>query len=443
MTGLNLCYALAILSEAVIAWLYLEYLFPRRSNLIISSCTFFVGYMALFSISLLHNPVANIASFFLVTWVLILINYHCKLKISLIHVALLTFLMTVTDVFSNLFIGIFGHEFAEFTQTLAAAVPMAVISKLLYLLLSIFVSRLFKPQKHQHDEPKRILLLCVFPIISVGIGTLICYLGMHTQLNDATQIMIVVNMLSLLIMNLIFLVLYTHLQTANEERTALQLSLQKEEANAAYYRASQEQSETHRVLLHDIKKHFSVIQTLAQEGRVGNISSYISELEYHFFATVEVPRMSSDPILNSILLHTVRSCKDQQITFDCDVRTGCTASLDAIAITALYGNLLSNAVESAAKSVERRIEFSAICNQTQNSVTISVVNSCDAPPTPDGKGSWLSAKKTVGLHGMGLKSIARVLQKYNGVSKFYYDAEQHLFHHIVQLPLQPQTLDKV
>ena len=56
MTGLNLCYAVAVLSEAVIAWLYLEYLFPRRSNLIISSCTFFVGYMALFSISLLHNP---------------------------------------------------------------------------------------------------------------------------------------------------------------------------------------------------------------------------------------------------------------------------------------------------------------------------------------------------------------------------------------------------
>ena len=95
MTGIELCYAAAILSEAVIAWLYLEYLFHRRTPLFLSVITFFIGYALLFAISLFHKPIANIGSFFVVTWGLCLLNYRCKLKIGLLHVTLLTFLMTL------------------------------------------------------------------------------------------------------------------------------------------------------------------------------------------------------------------------------------------------------------------------------------------------------------------------------------------------------------
>ncbi len=49
--------------------------------------------------------------------------------------------------------------------------------------------------------------------------------------------------------DLIFLFLFNYLQSANEEKLQLQLRLQKEQADAAYYDALQKQLENQRVFV--------------------------------------------------------------------------------------------------------------------------------------------------------------------------------------------------
>ena len=51
----------------------------------------------------------------------------------------------------------------------------------------------------------------------------------------------IITVVTLLIANLIFLFLFNYLQSANEEKLQLQLSLQKEQADAAYYDAENKQ----------------------------------------------------------------------------------------------------------------------------------------------------------------------------------------------------------
>ncbi len=122
------------------------------------------------------------------------------------------------------------------------------------------------------------------------------------------------------------------------------------------------------------------------------------------------------------------------ICFEWNVREGCTGMMDAVTITALYSNLLSNAVEAAGQSKEKKIEFSAIYKPEQKSIVISVVNSCDLPPIPDGKGFFRSTKNTSQFHGVGMKSIARVLEKHHGISTHYYDNVHKRFHYLIQIP---------
>lgn len=38
-------------------------------------------------------------------------------------------------------------------------------------------------------------------------------------------------------------------------------------------------------------------------------------------------------------------------------------------------------------------------------------------------------------HGVGLKSIERIVQRYGGIQTMYYDSEEHRSHHVIHFPL--------
>ena len=108
--------------------------------------------------------------------------------------------------------------------------------------------------------------------------------------------------------------------------------------------------------------------------------------------------------------------------------------MDAPSVTTLYGNLLSNAFEAATLSTEKSVEVSVINNIHQNNIIISVINSCDIAPILENAGRFRSLKKGPGIHGVGLKSIERIVKKYHGIETMYYDDKNMRFHHIIQLP---------
>ena len=108
--------------------------------------------------------------------------------------------------------------------------------------------------------------------------------------------------------------------------------------------------------------------------------------------------------------------------------------MDAPSITALFENLLSNALEAASLSQDRYIELSIVRNMEQNTLTISVINSCDQKPDTEKDGTYKTAKKKAGFHGIGLKSINRVVKKYNGIASTWYNSATARFYHVIQFP---------
>lgn len=245
------------------------------------------------------------------------------------------------------------------------------------------------------------------------------------------KILMVTIVLTLLAVNLIFMLLYNQMQQLHADHLTMQLSLQREEADTAYYQALREQSEAQRILIHDIRNHLSTIDALARTDGSEAISDYIAKLDKTLLPQ-QHSRMCSDPILNLVLLQFRERCQKQNIVFQCDVRENCLTTLDAPSITTLYGNLLSNAIESAENSTDRIIELSVTRSEEQEIVIISVVNSCDIAPIPDSDGRFHTRKRDRNVHGVGLKSIQRIVDRHNGVSTMYYDSESKRFHHVVQ-----------
>lgn len=433
MMGEKLCFAILYIIESLIAWLYLEYLFSKKRTVTFLLFSFFIGYAVLFVFSLLNNTTINAISFSIANFILIKQNYQCNAKTALLHTAFLCFIMVGAEIIVALWIGLFGYEFSAYTYNFQVMVLLIILSKLLYLLFSTIGSRIFAPHKRLIEEPKQMVLFCGLPLLSSILAIVIVYMGMNAGISGAIGFMTIIIVVTLLVVNLMFLALYNALQKANEEYLALQLSMQKEQADIAYYSALQEQFENQRILIHDIKKHLGTIHDLAKQNDVAEIEMYISGLEDTFSPSNQV-KLCTDPILNLLLLRFRDNCKAKNIQFHCDVRENSSAFLDASSVTTLYGNLLSNALEAAEASTERQIELSVIRNAIQSVIVISVINSCDDPPTPDGNGGFRTRKTDRLLHGVGLRSIRRIVAKYHGVATMYYDPDNKQFHHVIQFP---------
>lgn len=430
----TICFAVVFVAEALTAWLYFEHLFSKKNQTQGLAASFVIGYAILFVVSRLDNTSINALAFSVINYTLITLNYQCSKKTALLHTAFLCFAMVGSEIFIALFIGLFGYDFSAYTYDHHVMIALAILSKLLYLMFSIIGSRIFAPHKHTSEEPQLMMLFCSLPLLSSSISIFIVYYGMTAGITGTIGIMTIMIVVTLLIVNLILLVLYNYLQRASEEHLALQLSIQQEQADTAYYKTLQEQFENQRILIHDIRKHLSTIDALAKQSGDVIIEEYVSSLNETFVPSHQA-KLCTEPILNLVLLRFRDECKSKHVTFHCDVRENISTFMDTSSITTLYGNLLSNALEAASSSLEKHIELSVTKNNLQSVIVISIINSCDVAPDPDGHGSFRTNKSDRTLHGVGLRSIHRIVKKYNGIATMYFDSHTKQFHHIIQFPV--------
>lgn len=276
MIGALILYVISFSAEAITAWLYFDFLLSKKKSVQFTVVVFAGGYSFLFAISRLDNTTLNAIAFCLVNFALILLGYECNRKTALLHTTFLCFLMVGSEIIINLIFNLFGFEFSAFTYNYNVMIMLAILSKLLYLGFSTIGSRKFAPHKHKAEEPQMMILFCTLPLLSAAIAIAMAYWGMVEGINGPIGIMTIVIVITLLVVNLIALVLYKYLQKTNEEYLTLQLSIQKEQADIAYYKALQEQFENHRILIHDIRNHLNTIGTLSKQSGDSEVEVYVS-----------------------------------------------------------------------------------------------------------------------------------------------------------------------
>ena len=73
------------------------------------------------------------------------------------------------------------------------------------------------------------------------------------------------------------------------------------------------------------------------------------------------------------------------------------------------------------------IKYISLTTVYRNRYSVIIVsNSCDTPSKQSGH-HLISTKSGAGLHGFGMKSVAKSIKKYDGDYEWEYDEERHLF----------------
>ena len=229
--------------------------------------------------------------------------------------------------------------------------------------------------------------------------------------------------------------IYNNTEKVNYDNLTMKLALLKDESNVEFYKMLQEQYDRQRILIHDVKNHMQIVNSLAVDGKTDEIQEYITKWGFDK-AFQNQTRYSDNDILNIIIAKLANDCKLNKIDLLCDIRDHCISFIDDVDVAALFGNLLSNAFESAVKSADKFIEIDIQIKPVQKKTIIRIVNSCDTKPIKSSEGLFISSKKNDEHHGIGQKSIARIVKKYSGTAESYFDETKKQFDWIIVMPMK-------
>lgn len=189
--------------------------------------------------------------------------------------------------------------------------------------------------------------------------------------------------------------------------------------------------EAQNILFHDIKKHLQAIAHLNEQGNKEKIASYIENLVSSSDLQT-TSRICDHEFLNAILCRYMRDYEDRQIDFQTDIRSNTLHFIAENDLISLFCNLLDNAVEAASKYPGASIRLTVTRKDQAQLTVITLVNSCRTDPFQKNS-RLISTKKDRALHGLGLKSVERIVARYRGDMQLYYEEQEHLFHAVITL----------
>ncbi len=285
--------------------------------------------------------------------------------------------------------------------------------------------------------------MILVPLFSVSLIPVFVYVLVWAAPKPTFGLIVSLCMVFLTALNLIVLGVCKYILKKNTAFAALQMQVQKEQDLTAYYKMFLEQNENQRILIHDMKKHLQSIQMLYEQGDAAKMLDYISQLSQSP-ALADSVRVSDNTLLNAIVNRYRKECIENNIAFHTDIRKETVDFLSEQDLTALFGNLLDNALEAAltaqkASSQQTNgqnglfIELNVEQKGDSAFTMITMVNSCTEKPALAGNGRLRSAKRDGQQHGLGMRSVERVVDTYKGKMQTSYDAQKNTFHTVIML----------
>ena len=423
----NICYAVVFLIESLISFYYFDFKFKRRISKKFIPISILLSGLVLYIINLIEIPLINAVCFYVCNFIILRIRYNSSIKSGIFANFVLLFLMIITELIVILpFSVVSRFSLFESRSDAFILIIQAIMSKLLYFIFIWGVLK-FTEKEYKSTGSKFSILLCFLPIASIILMCTNVYLCTTYSVNNNFKIAIIIGNILILLSNIIVFYLHETTIKINRKYTQILLDYQQEKNTIDYYDLLREQNENSKILIHDITKHLKTIQQLS-ESKDSNISKYISEIvaDYSVMNPIDY---CNNSVVNLITHRYYEICRKNNIIFTININNTNLDFMKEYDITALLDNLLENAIESALLTNDKFIDFS-ICKRNSNFVIIKISNSCDRKPKYINN-ILVSSKNAPGMHGIGTRSIKRVVAKYNGNLEMKYDNDTKTFTSVI------------
>lgn len=204
---------------------------------------------------------------------------------------------------------------------------------------------------------------------------------------------------------------------------------QEGDRQAEYLKNVDIQYQRTRELWHDLKNHISVLEILAKEGKISEMTDYLNSFKQDVEIRM-IPTRTGCTAVDALLSDKLCHARRREIEVFVQVCSLSEMSMPAVDLCAVLGNLLDNAIE-ACKACEAcdghsgKSRIALRLKEQEDFYYLTVTNTA-LEPIREGEG-FVSGKKGkengVG-HGLGLRSVERIAHQYGGfVATDYQEGE--------------------
>lgn len=407
------------LFEFLMVFYYSDILFSEKKSRKTRIVIFLLNTTFLGCVYQLNITYLNIALMFLSYTLLFYFLYDISFKTALFHSLLFLIVMFATEIITSIIGVAFFDDFNALEKNISAYVFVTVISKLLYFSIMMVILK-FLAQKESTDN-KFFWLLFVMPLSSMFILICFRYITYQITLTQIMNVLWIVSCIGILFANILVFVIYEFsLKNSNELHEIKEIQRQQEQDEKYYEILEQTNKEMH-LFSHDIKNHLTQIRNLED---INAVNQYIDKL-YPTIEKFSYTGISKNKMLDLIISKYATLCESKKIKFDVDVKTSNLSYIDDVDLSTLMNNLLDNAVEAAKNSKNAFVQLNVF---SKNNIYDGLIikNSCFLPPVTDNK-ELKTRKSDKAHHGLGIKSINKIVKKYGAVYDWKYDNQQKVF----------------
>lgn len=199
----------------------------------------------------------------------------------------------------------------------------------------------------------------------------------------------------------------------------------------ANYQSLRKAYDENRMMYHDFKNHMLVMNQLLQEEKNKEALEYIGTY-IHGTLSINQRVESGCKIIDIIVNYKITEAVEKQINFTYEIDFISQINIKDNDMCILLANLLDNAIEACEKvEKERRLIYLRI--KRQNQMLLIFIENTIEEREAEKREFFKTSKQNKELHGLGIKCIDNVIQKYDGHKE--YSIQKDNFQMYLSLPL--------
>lgn len=268
-----------------------------------------------------------------------------------------------------------------------------------------------------------------FTLMAVGQIILICFL--EFLIFQGVEVEDEIRILSVLVaMLFIIIILYLYASVLNITEQQVKNQIMEREKDYYHNQAEilQNNEDGLRMFRHDLKNKMLVLYELLEKNETNQAKEYLKKLTEKIEKTQNYSQ-SGNIVIDSVVNYKLSLAEKQGCNITVEISLPSKLMIEDDDLVIVLGNLLDNAIEATKKLatnkyIHLKIKYDREC------LIVKIENSFDNQVIIK-KGSLQTTKENQSLHGIGLRSVQKIINQYNGELNIKY--KENIFLVIVML----------
>ena len=286
---------------------------------------------------------------------------------------------------------------------------MVVVYSVMYILIYLFECYLKKDIEELQITRRELIVVYIVTIAVYCISNL-SYVDVKSLFSGGTamDVFIIRTMADLSGMA----VLYAYHIQVKEIQLRFEKDTLRNIMNMQYsnYKLSKESIDIVNQKYHDLKHQINLLKSGADSEKSGE---YLEKMEREI-KIYETQNKTGNKVLDTILTSKSMHCQRHSIELKFMGEGNLLNFMEDMDISALFGNMLDNAIESVVKIKEKEKRLISLhVIQDKQFIRIRMENYCEEDVQFQ-DGLPITTKKDKRFHGFGMKSMKKIVEKYGG-----------------------------